>query len=578
MDDGVAFCQKCGAKADEILKQEPAEQPVPEEEPAEQVATVQEQEETQQETLAEPVFAAPVFDAPEQKPKKKSKKRKWIIAAIIAGVLAVAIAACIIFWPWARGLVINTFGSSDDYLKFVEDQATQENTDKVVKAYGKYLDRLENPAAYGNGEVTVQADVNDTLAVLLKESYGTQDLIWLNDVTLKLDLNSADSAEKILVSALLNNTEIANADYIIDFDKGIQYLAFLSLDDRYAQQDLALWGEVLAVLSDPEMKDVLPTEETVGQLVKKYSQVINDSLKNAEKTTETVEIDGVQQKLTVLKIKLDFEEIKQLLKTLLETVESDEEIKTIIVNLAKHLESKKLPVDADSVYEDFLEAIGDAKESVSEMTEKDSFEKFWLSLYVDDSHKVVGKKYKFDSDAVFYITVRNGEKFASKLDAADYLIVGSGTEKDKVKTGAFTVQVMGKELGKVALQDFSTKDDLLNGTVTVTPADWLLEEALDLGTTESTVLSMLDPSLKLVFESKTDSAKVDISLVSGQETLASVTITAKRKESGSVTMPDSAKVVVGDGINQWFESLDLSKIADNLRKAGVPENFLGFFG
>ena len=47
----------------------------------------QAQENTQPETPAEPVLAAQ-----EKKPKKKSKKRKWIIAAIIAGVLALKIA------------------------------------------------------------------------------------------------------------------------------------------------------------------------------------------------------------------------------------------------------------------------------------------------------------------------------------------------------------------------------------------------------------------------------------------------------------------------------------------------------
>ena len=556
--EDAAFCQKCGAKVAE-MQQETAEEQVP----------AVEQPET---SAAETTFAQPAF---EEKPKKNKKKR-WLIAAIVAGVLIVGAVACYFFWPTARGLAIKTFGSGDDYLAFVEEQAAKENAEKIGSAYGKYLERVGNGEIYGSSETSAQIALSEQTVSFLEDAIAQSgesvDLSWLENISLDVDRDLNGNAGKVFLAMSINDTQISSADMIMDMESGAMYLAYLTMSEQYLQQGFAVDQEAWAItsaLTDAEMKDVLPTQEVVEELVMKYSQLIYENLKDAEKSTETVEINGVKQKVTVLKVELDFGEVKNVLKTVLDTLEEDAEVKQIIMDVAQYLEDEGKIQDADAVYEGFLEYLDELRTELNNLEAEDNFDRLQISLYVDDSHDVIGKKYKIDSDFVRYITIRDGDEYAYTFDADDLVITGNGTEKDEVVNGEYTIEIEGKEILTIALKDFSRKDGQNNGKLEVSPASDLLK-GMGMDAAGSAVMALLDPTLEFVFENEDGVSKTEINLLGGKETLASITITSEKTEPGEVKLPAAGAVIPEDQADAWLEKMDFDRLYDKLVKAGVP--------
>ena len=427
--------------------------------------------------------------------------------------------------------------------------------------------------------MSAQLKLGEQVKTLLKENGAQMNLDWFQNATLKLDANTKDAAARFLLALSLNDTEIASADLLMDLDANAMYLAFLPLSENYLQGSFAMdddTRQLLSALSSADMKDVLPTKETVAALVDKYSKLIYESLQNAEKTSETLEIAGVQQKVTVLNVSLDFQTVKQMAKTVLETLEDDAVIKESIEKVAEHLEQKGYITDADQVYEDFLDSIKEAKDNLNEAKSDDSFEKLAISFYVDDAHEIVGAKYKFDSDVVYCATARDGDKFAFKLDADDLQIIGTGTETEGVVNAEYTVEAEGKAVCTIALKELSCKEGLLNGKILVTPSAKLLKQ-LGWDATSSSVMSLINPSVELVFVSQTDSAKLEINLVSGENLLVGLAVTTKAKEATDITMPDPNQVTPESGAEQWLYGLDVNSLYDKLVAAGVPEDLAGRF-
>jgi len=575
INEGESFCQKCGANVAEQMEQENvamnAEQPVTE---------------SAENAFAE--FAAPVTKM------KKSRKRGWLIAAISTGAVAVLLAAAIFLGPilfpgvsrtvegWAR----KTFGSADDYLQFVEEHATTKAVDGVVSAYGKYLNSLGNmEQASGAAEMSVKLRVGDTLSSLLEDAVEAEtgapmDLDWFKSISLAIDTNMKDTAGQFLMALNLNDKQIANADLIMDMDKGAMYLALLPLSEKYLNINIPIdeeFKEAMAMLSSSEMKNVLPSTETVELLAERYSKLVYENLKDAEKSTETVKVADVEQKLTVLKVQLKFKTFKNIAEDVLDSVENDQEIKKIIENFADYLEKQGEITNADEVYESFLTSVKEAKTSLKDLEPgEEGLDKIGLSFYVNGSHEIVGMKYKIDSDSVRYVTVRDGDDFAYELDAANLQITGTGTEKDDVVNGEYKFEAMGKEILTITMEDLSQKDDLLNGKIVVTPADDLLKD-LGMDATSSSVMSLVNPTLEFVFKTQTDSAEMEINLNSGKELLVGITIGSKEKAASDITMPDSSKVIPEAESEKWLQSFDITALQNKLIEAGIPRSLLEAF-
>lgn len=526
-------------------------------------------------------FAQPQFDAAAKKPKKKFSA---LLIALIAVVLAGAVTVGAFFEP-IKGMAIKTFGSAEDYLTFVADKAVEDASAEVADAYGKYLKNLDSAATSGAVDASLQLNVGEKAITLLEdilEESGASgiDLDWFKNVSLDMDADAKDKAAKIALALKLNGKELANAECIVDMSKQEVFLAVLSMSDKYLKSSIAVDEEAEAALkamSPAEIKKVLPSAEVVAALMEKYAAIVYENLENIEKSSETLAIGDVEQVLTTLKVELDAKAAQKIGIALLEAVETDEDLKKIINNVAKYMEENDQIDDADEIYEDFLDSVKEAKTELKEEEPEDADEKLKLTFYVNGSHDMTGFKAGFEDESVFVATVRDGEKFAFKMDAGEVKISGEGTEKKELVNGKYTVKYDGKKICDINVQDLTSKDDLLNGKISIAPSSDLLKDA-GLDSIGASAVSLMNLKVEFVFENKKDSAKVDMNLVSGEDMLLGITVSGKEAEAAEIKMPSGDKVVEEDAAMDWLQSLDMEGLMNKLKDAGVPESLLQSIG
>ncbi len=570
--EGELLCAQCGTPI--------AEQPVEEQPVAENAA--QEEMVTEQISAENTEFAQPQFDAPAKKPKKKLTA---LIAAVVAVVLAGTVAVGAFVEP-IKGLAIKTFGSDTDYLQFVEDKAVDQITDEIVEVYGDYLENLSNTKTTGAADMSLQLNVSDKAIALienaLKDANGPAiDLDWFDNISVDMHANMQEKALQDGLSLKLNGKELANAELIMDMDKGVVYVAILSMSEKYLKYDLEIDKEIedmMKMVSPAAIKEILPSEKTVAALVEKYTAIVYENMEDVVKSSEILEIGEIQQKLTTLEVEIDWATARNISIAVLETAKNDADLEKIIKDVAKYLKDNGQIDDANDVYDDFRDRINEAIDELNGEEPENANEKLRIVTYVNGDHEVVGRKFTFDGESTRYVTVRDGDNFAFEMKASEVKITGAGIEKKDVLNGKFTLKVDNKVICDVTAQDLSTKDNMLNGKAVVTPSSEFLE-SIGLGSTGASVVALANPELEFAFENTKDSSKMDINLLSGKEMLFGITLTAKEAETAEIKMPDSGKVVEDTEVENWLQSFDFEGLVNKLKDAGVPSDLLqGVFG
>ena len=196
-----------------------------------------------------------------------------------------------------------------------------------------------------------------------------------------------------------------------------------------------------------------------------------------------------------------------------------------------------------------------------------------ITLYVDGGHNIVGCKIVAEEEEVLsWVTARSGANFATEIKMPGMEIEGSGKEKRDVVDGEYTIKVEEIKLCEIALEDFSTKDEKLNGKIRITPSSELLESA-GMGSNVISVLALVDLELELGFASEKDTTAMDVNILSGNELFVGLTFTATETKADKVKAP-SKNVIEAENMSDWVASLDLNQIITNLEKAGVPSDLV----
>lgn len=592
--EGSKFCEECGkevalpeetANEPEVKEsvaapeqpEEVTEAPVTEETPAEAVAEEAPVEAVVEENVAEPTFAEPQFDAPVKKGKKK--KLFAILIPVIAVLVAAAVAATM-FLDVVKGLAIKTFGSDEDYFKFVETKACGEITNEFSEIYGKALEALTFEDV--GGEATVKLNVSDTVVDLLEETLEEEtgesiDLDWLNTVALNMDVNAKNKVIQALLALNVNGKEFISADSILDIKNGEAFVALLPLSDEYLKAEIASEEEiqkVLEILGDEDLRKALPSQDEFDKLLNKYIEVVFENVDSVRKSSKTVEVGDVEEKLTVLKAEIDQEDLLDIASAVLKTAKKDKELKSYIKDVAKYLEKQELIPDADEVYDTFEEAIEQAIDDIDGTEiEDDDDSVLVLTDYVNSKHEIVGRKIEANGEEQSYtIFVREGNKVAYEYRSGEIVVEGEGTEKKDVANVKYTVKVDGDEIAYMDLIDFKTNTDYPNGKIRVSLSEELLDE-LDLDSSIVSALSIANPMIEFNFECSEKSSKIDFNIVSGEEVLVGLTFTSKEKAPSKIEKPDSSDAY--DDADEWAENFDAQKLLDKLDEIGISTDFIG---
>ncbi len=547
LPEGAAFCEQCGASVNPTTVQ-PVEQPI--EQPVMQ--------EVQQ--FAQPEYSAPV----------KKKKAPIVLGIIAAVVVALgAVVAC--NFSELTGFVIKTFGSDEAYLKYVEKKAFDTYTDDFTEFYGTYIDQLGKDAS---GEVQIGLNVSQEALDLVAQTSGSEmDLDWLNDILLDMDVTSTEDMQSMDAKLCISDTEILDTQYIYDLKEQKMFLAFLNLSETYfgiSMMDEFGYEDYNTMLyNDRGFIKALPSDEEVNELVKVYLGIVIEHLNKVEKSSDTLKVDGVKQKVTTLELTVDTDTIRAISIDVLQTMKKDKDLEKYINDLADYMD------ESEDAYDSFEEGIDDLLDELED-ADDDNEELMVLTDYVDSKHVIVGRGLEVEGEEILsYAKAQDGDKFAIEAalnyDGEEMSLEGSGTDKRGKVDAEYEFVVADMDMFTVSAEDFFYEEDEMSGSIQLLPSQELLSE---MGLDESLggVISVLDTGLEFVFDVDTKTAKTSINIINKGETFAGIDITSSTTKPDKIEVPSESDVTEDE--DAWIESMDLSKIAEALREAGLPEELV----
>lgn len=571
ISEGEKFCSACGEAVASFVDETPEVQEV--------VLKEKTVEEPVAEVNADSTTGEPANDNFAQVDfENLGKKKKWL--PILISVVAVITAAAILvgaFFNQIKGFYLKNFGNAEDYFKYVELQELKNYAHDFTDIYGKLIGNYGEDTA---AETEIKLNVSEEALDTLKTYTGAEiDLDWLNDIVIKNNSNIKDNIYSNKVGLEISGKKIIDLSTILNMEKQEAFIGILTLSDKYLKvlnDESEIPEQYKEILTNGEYLEVMPSEEELDALIDKYLEIAIDNIDDVEKSKDTIEVDDIEQKVTVLEIEIDEKTAAKIAKDVLKEAKKDKDIKKIIDDVAEYLEDIELIDDADEVYDDYKDGIEELLDSLDK-EEYDNEQKLTIIDYVDNSHKVIGRTIEFDGEEIIsYVTAKDGDEFATKLVCQDVVIKGDGTEKKDVINGKYSIIVDKKEYLEFTVTDYNDSkidDGIIKGKILIKPTKKALEE-LDLENTVSSTFGLLDLGLELDFETTEDTAKLSVNIVSKNKTLFGISINSKEKEPQTVKLPDDDKTYEIDDAEEWASELDLTKITDALKKAGVPEELV----
>ena len=560
-----------------------------------------------------PTFDVPAFDAQsafaqpwqtetvtETVKGGKKKLLAWLIP-VVAVVAVAALAAVAVLFDFfnLKGMFLKNFGSDEDYRDYVQANTTKIATSTISKSYGAVVTTLSGEtknAETGAADVSVKLNVGDKAVTLLEDLAEAElgakiDMDWVKDIELNLSANVKGELQQMGATLNIGEEEIAVLDYILDMDEGMMYMAILNLSDEYLAVDL---NEYLAtgqssmmsqLLQDPELYAALPSEEELDKLLNKYLNIVLACFDDVEKSTETVEIGDVKQKLTVLETTIDGDAVLEAAEAVLKELSKDKEVEKMVCRVLEYvadLDEFGGYIDVDEAWGYVEDGIDEALDSLDDVDSDDMEGEIVLIQYVNGSHEVVGYALEVEEEQVLrFVEIQDGSDIAFELKIPNTLeIVGEGTEKKGVINAEYVISVEmptwdedynmvyeKMEVMTISLIDFKSEGEILAGKIRLAPSSDLLDE-MGLPATASSAIDLAQIQLELGFDVNETSSTIDFNILTGEDLLVGVTLSGAGKEATAIDMPSEAYDV--SDVEDWAETFDTDKLIDALDEAGLP--------
>lgn len=580
LSDDAKFCVACGEPVaqESVAEEKVVEEKVVEEPVVAENVTAEPVAEAQAEPVATEAADTGFAEAEFEQPKTKKKKAWLPILISVVAVIAAAAVAVGIFFTEIQGLYLKNFGTADDYFKYVELQEFKNSAHEVTDVYGKFAGNYGKDSA---AEATIKLNISDEALNVLKSYMGDDvDLNWVKNVIIKQNANLKDNVYSNEMQLEISGKKIIDLSTISDMDKQEIFIAILTLSDKYikasnSESDMPVAYQEL--LANGEIIEVLPSEEELDELIDKYLEIIINGMDDVEKSKETIEVDGIEQEVTVLEFELDTKTVAKIAKDVLKEAKKDKAIKKHINKVADYLEDKELIDDADVVYDSYKEAI---EELLDDLNENDYENEELLTIidYVDGSHKVVGRTIEVKGKEILsYATAQDGDEFATEIVCENVVIKGKGTEVKDVIDAEYTLIVDTEELVVLTVTDYNASkidEGIVSGKFVVEPTEKALE-LLDIDDSMLSSIKLLELGLELDFASTESTANMSFNVISKDKVLFGITVESAVKEPQKVKLPASDKVLGVDKADEWASEFDLTKITDALKEAGVPDDLVG---
>lgn len=573
--DEVVFCPYCGQNV--TVQPEPPVSPA-NETPVEEIyeypqpvqpteADYAQTEYPQSEPSSSNSFAEVSFD---EKPAKRKKKLWKVLIPCVAVVAVLAVVFAIFSGP-IIGFFIKTFGSDEAYLKHVEKKALEQYTEDISAAYGTYTGVLDDIQA---SETEIKVKVSkEALSMLSTMGVEANDLEWINDVVIRSNANMKDGLSESKIALEIGKETVLDLDVLLDMSGQDVYVGIPSLSEEYlkADMDTGSSATLTSLYSSEGLIKALPSEETLNKLLTKYTAIVLDNIDDAEKSSDTLEIGDISQKVTVLEYTIDRDMIVEIARAVLKEAKNDKELKSCIKNMVDFLEDQGILDGADDIYDEYQNGIEDLLDELEDL-DYENEDMITIIDYVDNSHNIIGREIEIEGEQIiYYATVTKGKNFAKEIEIDDMVIYGEGTKKGSENNAEYTLEVDGIEMLTVTVSGFDKEAS--KGKFILTPTGALLED-LDIDSDVASAIETFNLGISYEFSSSTGNASAAIGIVSNEKALAELIITTKTKSASKISLPDADQVVDAEDADEWVKGMDFDALVNALKKTDLPDELV----
>lgn len=471
----------------------------------------------------------------------------------------------------------------------------------------------KNLAGISLDNIGVTAELNVMLGdmaidMLEQAIFGTDDsgmdMSFLSNIGLNMELDSTTDLAQLQLALGLSNTEIVKL--LLLTDEETVWAGAPDLTDSFLEVGLADMGITTNVAMPAALQGVLsiiPSEEKLAEILNRYAALAVKEIETVERTTETLELDGLKQDATKLTIKIYEQDALDAIKAILTAAKTDADIKKIVEDygtfyndmMAENYAAYDMEWTDVDAYAEFTKAIDEALTQLPAEAE-DTENPIVLTLYVDAKHNVIGCSMTAPEQTeaiVTCYTVTDGNNFKGIAQMPDdTVLTATGTTNNGVITGDYTVSVEGTPVIKFELVDFdATKADAISGTVRL-DLDLMLETifmANKVGPMDSTaavaptaetqdssnifaMLGMEEVVLELKLDITNDKENIEIKLLGDGALFVGLAMKSATKTPAALQKPTNTIELTGQqSVVDLLSGMDFTSIFTNLRTAGVPE-------
>lgn len=515
----------------------------------------------------------------------KNKNIKQLLRPVIAMILAAAMLLCCGCAPKDP---TDPNGLDDGKLE------AQDIVDGFTAVYGTVLEAMGGQAdtairAEADMTFTLGDDLLATLSKALQAEGLPADVSWLRQIGLKLDSTCTEELTRVVMALRLGQTELLSAELIQEIASGAMYAALPGLNDRFLGIATALEGmpPVAAETVDTAaLMAALPTEQALNALLTRYLNLVLAHLPAPEQTTETLTCNGISQELTATTHTVRRSQVLDMAEAVLTAARTDAELETMLDKLAAwyNAEGSKMAAQNGEAWEEvdfhreLTEAIAEALEELAEVRLDLEDADFLQCTVFADGQRTQGLRLRlideYETLELNAYTLRQQENTALLVELKDqFRLIGSGTEQNGLAGGSYTLSVEGEDVLYLQLRDFdlqALEQGNLKGTVSVNLPEATIRELFGYGSfvTPSTTLSV-------TLDLTEDGGSMNYELTNGGLFLLGVTMRTRMLPAEAVQVPDDYLKMDNEAeLNAWLEAVDLQKLLQNLRQAGVPEELM----
>lgn len=523
--------------------------------------------------------------------KGKSRKKLFAIIGGAAAVIVVIAVMIIMNFNTVYGKLIKTFGSDEAYFKYVEMKEFREYSAILSDYYDSaILKELQNSTST---EANIRLNVSDAAASMMANlTDNGEDLSWLNEIALGMNTNIKDGLYSADVKLNVSDKDIITLSEIFDIQAGELFIQAPELTDKVMYQKLFdeelmdSYGlssggyEYIKELDRciSKIKDVAPEKSEFNDLILKYTKIAIDNIDKISKSKDKLTVSEISQNCTVLEITIDEETIANIICQVLTEAKEDEKLKEIITSAQDEFAQEGSDEDW---YGMFVQNIDNALNELDTSKEQSdlSEEIIVIKDYINGSDNIIGRSFIIPGGKeIFFVTVKNGKDYATQLQAGTLNITGSGTESDSKKNGTYSLEIEDQKCLGWEIEDFDydrLKKGYLNGTIRLNINDAIANAGLD--DSSQALLSMLNPSFELKFNTSEDTSLIDINLLSNNTLFAGLTVECRKSSGSSIQKPESNLIDLNnyEELEELIASINFDTVIQNLKETNVPDELIG---